>query len=66
MKFTRNPKAAPSHGDTRIVRKFAWWPTKVEVFTVWLEWYESHEEYYASCASWVYSVGWRERERRLI
>lgn len=50
MKWTKQPP--PNHGDTKTIRKFAWFPTRMsdEVTTVWLESYE---------AKLMYRVGWR-------
>jgi hypothetical protein len=39
-KIDKNPK----HGEARLVLKFAWSPTKVENYTVWLEFYRIREE----------------------
>jgi hypothetical protein len=36
-------KPVPKHGEIRTRRKFAWWPTKVKDYTVWLETYQITE-----------------------
>lgn len=49
MKFNRHP--TPKRGDTKIVTKFAWFPTKVRnsaaklTITVWLETYREIYRY---------------------
>ena len=35
----------PQPGDKRIVRRFAWFPVEIEGYKVWLETYETKEEY---------------------
>lgn len=42
------PKRRPQIGDTRTVKKFAFWPTRVDHDTrkVWLEWYDAHQRAY--------------------
>jgi hypothetical protein len=39
------PPKAPEIGDTRTVRKYAWFPTVVGDCAVWLERYRVTEEY---------------------
>ena len=36
---------SPEPGARRIVRKFAWFPTVIEGYKVWLETFETKEEY---------------------
>ena len=36
-------KPVPKHGEVRTRHKFAWWPTDVEEYTVWLETYQVNE-----------------------
>lgn len=43
MRFKR--KTEPKVGDQRTVYKFAWLPTTVGEYTVWLERYAIHQEY---------------------
>lgn len=43
MRF--HPKTAPKDGDTRVVRRFAWTPKKIQDITVWLEMCEVVQEY---------------------
>jgi len=48
----------PSTGQTRAIKKFAWWPIQCENgFKVWLEYYESNQIY----RNWNNkdSYGWR-------
>ena len=40
-------KKQPKEGDFRCRKVFAWFPTKVEEYTVWLETYEVKEFYQA-------------------
>lgn len=35
----------PKEGDTKVEKRFAWWPRKVESTLIWLEWYELHFVY---------------------
>jgi len=39
------PVASPAYGDTKSVRKFALWPTKVNDYCVWLERYYVQYQY---------------------
>lgn len=78
MRFPLKPK--PKHGDTRIVKRFAWLPVEVEEQFVWLERYSSHQKYTQAfyidkegilCVGygWQFGVdtdGWHEVERRLL
>lgn len=38
-------KIEPKEGDVRTRQKFAWFPTQVEDYTVWLEFYIVKEQY---------------------
>ena len=42
----------PKLGETRFVRKFAWFPTLVEDCKVWLETYETKEVYRGINSGW--------------
>ena len=41
----KNKTDVPLEGHRRRVRKFAFLPTRCKHYTVWLESYESHQEY---------------------
>ena len=60
-------KEPPQSGDRRQRHKFAWFPTKVENYKVWLETYVVTEEYVVtfSSAGCVLS-DWIETDRHLL
>lgn len=48
MKFKYTPKFHAQLGDKRVIREFAWWPTKLhweERTIIWLEYYYSHQKF---------------------
>ena len=47
MRWTTDRSPLPTGGETRTFRRFAWKPTKVRLETVWLEFYEVHERFFA-------------------
>lgn len=48
----------PVPGDKRLVRKFAWFPTEVEGYKVWLETYQTEETYFGKIDGWIESSEW--------
>ncbi len=48
----------PKHGDRRVIKRFAWLPTRMSCRTVkvWLEWYVVKQEWYRG--GWVDGPGW--------
>lgn len=70
----------PSIGDTRTVRKFAWLPTIIDQYIVWLETFETIERYiwttgpkstailkWTEVRTWdVDSQRWKYTERKLL
>lgn len=54
----------PVHGETRIIRKFAWFPTHITTagICVWLERYNVKKKYY----DYDYDSGWETVESWLI
>lgn len=72
MKF--EVKADPVEGDTRIVRKFAWWPFRSfdleakQTYVVWLETYDSHQQYQSVLVSkWgLTEIRWVEQYRTML
>jgi hypothetical protein len=55
-------KKSPQHGDYRTRRVFAWTPTKVNDYMVWLEFYRIYEKYIESTLDDPY---WEEQDRSL-
>ena len=58
----------PTEGQKRRVRKFAFLPTRCNDYVVWLETYESHQEYkamtqFSDGAIPIKSLEWVEFER---
>jgi hypothetical protein len=45
MKLKINQKLDPVIGDTRIVKRFAWFPTVVSEYVIWMESYIVIEKY---------------------
>lgn len=58
--------AIPKGGEKRVVRKFAWVPTKVDTTAIWLEHYYAVQRYYDSPSNdwWIYG-GWIEVKKML-
>lgn len=55
----------PQEGDIKTIKRFAWWPLKVENKLLWLEWYNEIWEYRLRkrviLARWIYHKGiWSE------
>ena len=42
----------PMTGDTREVRKFAWYPIRVNGTVYWLEWITIHQSYNTKHSGW--------------
>jgi hypothetical protein len=47
MRWKKEREPSPQGGETRTVRRFAWKRTEVGDQTVWLEFYEVHEQFFA-------------------
>lgn len=53
-------KPRPRNGDTRVIRRFAWWPVKMsDTQVVWLEWYIV-EQYFLK-GDWEFPDRWYDR-----
>lgn len=64
MKWKMTDKMPPKGGDIRTVRRFAWKPTQIGRYTVWLERFEIELRYFqpeSGNAGW-----WSEVERRTL
>lgn len=57
-------------GDRRKIRKFAWFPTRVGIFRVWLEYYQVTQEFQEvqvnACELEGFDHRWVETERTMI
>lgn len=42
----------PTTGETRTVRKFAWYPMKINGAVYWLEWITVHQSYNTEYPGW--------------
>jgi hypothetical protein len=48
------------NGETRIVRRFAWWPVLLKHYVgldkswIWLEWYYARERYFEPREQWLW------------
>jgi hypothetical protein len=62
--LTKRPE--PKVGDIRRRNKFAFLPTKVDEYTVWLESYQVTEEYKAMYDFQEVSMMWIEVSRRTL
>lgn len=47
MKWSYQPPPVLTGGETRSRRVFAWKPTRIGQWVVWLEFYEVHERFFA-------------------
>ena len=70
MKFKFDSPEEPTLGDTRIVKKFAWFPVYCKDHVVWLESYSSIQQY-ESVLPWHHGEyfshhKWREIDRKEI
>jgi hypothetical protein len=52
MRWLTGKKVLPNTGDIRRRPKFAWTPTKIGRYTVWLEFY-TLTEWYVQSAGWL-------------
>ena len=50
----------PMTGDTREVKRFAWYPIRVNGVVYWLEWITIHQSYNTRCKGW--NNDWRVDE----
>ena len=69
MKFKIENTKEPMLGDTRTIRKFAWFPVCCEDYVVWLESYLSVQQYQRSdelCYDGYSYYRWNEIDRREI
>ena len=57
MKWS-NVEYKPQGGETRTYRRFAWKPTKIDTWTIWLETYQVTEQYMGT--------EWVELERSIL
>lgn len=53
-------------GHRRTTTRFAWWPTDVGDYVVWLESYVQVEEVFRMSATYSFSHYWYVTERRLL
>ena len=63
----------PQPGDKRIVRRFAWFPVEIEGYKVWLETYETKEEYlkvyvdlYNTRYQWIEMCYWNRKLEKVV
>jgi hypothetical protein len=59
MRWDKPKPARPVNGEKRQSKQFAWKPTEVERFIVWLEFYGVEESYFKS----VSGPGWWSVDR---
>lgn len=63
MRWLNEPPPRPNAGQARIRRVFAWRPTRVNQFTVWLESYEVYEVFFSPING---NEGWWSESNRTV
>lgn len=52
-------KQGPSAGEVRHIRRFAWLPTEVQGYMLWLEFYNERQKYSKPYQMWFMDYRWK-------